>query len=133
MRHGQILQGTFAALIANRAIQRMRCEQKFDSAFLSIGCLCRLREDHHAVFHFIRTSGFKLRHELDLRRAVLHHKLAGGAITHRATDLYETHAAHANRLKFGMMTKDGDIDADHLGGIRYERPIRDGCLYSINR
>jgi hypothetical protein len=31
-----------------------------------------------------------------------------------------------------MMTKDGDIDADHLGGICHERPIRNGRLFSIN-
>src|SRR5215203_5824591 len=109
----------------------MRSEQEFNSALLSICRLRRLRENHHALFHFIRASGFEFGHELDLGGAIFHHELTRGTITHRATDLHETHTAHTHRLKFGMMTKDGDINTDHLRSIGYNNSVGNRDLFSI--
>src|SRR5262245_61167092 len=132
MRHGEILQRALTTLIADRTIQWVRCEQKFDCAFLSDLRLVRLRQHHHALFHLIRAGGFEFGHELNLRCTILHHELTGGAIAHRASDFHETHAAHANWFKFGMMTEDRDINTDHLSGISQPGPIRNGYLFSIN-
>src|SRR5258706_4477927 len=117
MRHGEILQRTFTALIADRAIERMRSKQKFNRALLSISCLCRLRQDDHAFFHFIGAGCLQFWHPLDLRRAILHHKLTSGTITHWAAQLHQTHATHANWLELWMMTKYGNINASQFGGI----------------
>ena len=130
--HGEILQGALATFIADRTIERMRGKQKFNGTLLPFGRFRRLCNDHHTLFHFICTSGFELGHKLDFRRAVLHHELTGGAIADRTTNLHEAHAAHTDRLKFGMMTKDRDININHLGGIRHHESFGDGYLFSIN-
>src|SRR5512133_61438 len=109
----------------------MRSEQEFHGSLLSLERLRGVRTNDHALFHFIGTSRFEFGEELNLRRAVFHHKLTGRAIAHRPTNFDETHAAHADRLKFWMMAKDGDVDPNRLGGICYTRSFRDCYLYAI--
>src|SRR6266511_4241689 len=86
--HRQILQRALAAFITDWTIQRMGCEQELNGASLPILCFRAFRKDDHALFRFVGTSRFKLGQELDLRRAILHHDLTCGAITHRTSDLH---------------------------------------------
>ena len=134
MCHGEILQRAFPAFVADGAIQWVRSEQELNSSPLSILRLgrLRLREHHHAFFHFIGASRLKFGHELDLRYAIFDHKLTRSAVTHRAADLHQAHAAHAHRFKFRMVTKDGDVDIRHLGGIHQADPFRNCDLSSVN-
>ena len=99
MVHHLILQFAFTRLVTNRAIERMRCEQELDGSSLTIACLICLCEDDHAIFHFIRTGGFQLGQELDLRRAVLHHDLTRRAVTHRTADLHKALGPFQRQLR----------------------------------
>src|SRR5688572_11797078 len=132
MCHSQVLQRALATFIANGAIEWMGSEQELDSSTLSIFCFGSLCENHHALFYFIRTSCFELGHELDLRRPVLHNDLACRPIAHRASDFHKAHTAHADRFKFWMMTKNGDINTHQLGSIYHTASCRNGYLFSIN-
>ena len=61
------------------------------------------------------------------------HRLAGGAVDHRAADFHQAHAAHPHRLHLGVVAKYRDIDADLLGGVHDQRALRHGHLSSIDR
>ena len=131
MLHRQILKRTFAALVADGAIERVRSQQEFNRAFLSFLRFCGLREDDHAFGNGIGAGCFEFGHELNLGLAVFHHNLSRCAVEHRAADFNETHAAHADRFEFGMVAEDGDIHTRQLGRVGYQRSIWNGDLFSI--
>ena len=63
---------------------------------------------------------------------VFHHDLTSGAVEHRSSDFHETHAAHADRLEFGMMAEDWDVDACHFRRIHDQSSLWYGDLRSID-
>src|SRR5688500_11295519 len=134
MCHGEILQWTLAAFIADGAIQGMRSEQELNSSALPILRLGRLSlcNHHHAFFNFVRTSCLKFGHELDLRYTIFDHELTRGTVAHWPPDLHQAHAAHTNGYKLWMMTKDGNINVRDPGGIHQADPFGDRDLSSVN-
>jgi hypothetical protein len=131
MRHRQVLKRTFAALVADRAIQWMRGKQEFHRTALTVCRFCRFRENYHAIFDPVSTGSLKFGHELNLRLSILQYELTRGTIAHRTTNFHETHAAHADWLEFGVMAENGNIDARHLRRVRNGKTFRRDDLLSI--
>ncbi|MGF6976658.1 hypothetical protein QFZ94_005108 [Paraburkholderia sp. JPY465] len=63
---GQILQLAFAALVADRAVERMVDQQEFHHSLLALHRLVRLGAHDHAGRHRRRARGHGLRHLLDI-------------------------------------------------------------------
>src|SRR5271169_1665350 len=66
VRHRLILQIAFAALIADRAIERMINEEELHYPLLCLNCLWGFSENHHPVSCGHRTRGYRLRRFLYL-------------------------------------------------------------------
>ena len=73
--HGNVLQLTLAALIANRAVERMVDEQELHDGFLSLQGVRRLRRHLHAVHDRCSTCRHGLRCALDFHQT---HATVGG-------------------------------------------------------
>ena len=57
-----VLQFAFAALVANRAIQRVVAQQKFQHHLARVAHRLRIRAHHHALGHHLRAAGLQLGH-----------------------------------------------------------------------
>ena len=98
---GDVLQRALAALVADRAVERVVDEQELDHRALRLVHALRLRVDDHAVLDRRRARGLQLRDALDLDQA---------------------HAARADRLaELGLVTEDRDLDVAVLGRVDQHR------------
>ena len=100
--HGHVLQGTFAAFVADGAIQRMVQQNE-----AQVGLLGRLdgrgvRTHHHAVRHG-RIAGR------------VQHRAAG------AVELHQALAATGDRIQFGMAAENRDFNAQAGGHVNQQR------------
>ena len=103
--HGLILQIAFAALIADRAIQRVVDQQEFHHAFAGLA-------DHRAVGANFAGRAIGPRTQiLDLHRA------RGGGLGRAAHDLDQTHAAVAGDRQALVIAKARHLDAGLFAGL----------------
>ena len=110
---GDVLQRALAALVADRAVERVVDEQELDHRALRLVHAVGLRVDDHAVPHRGRAAGLELRDALDLHQA---------------------HAAGADRLaELGLVAEDGDLDVAVLGGVDEHRALRRLHLAAVDR
>src|SRR5262249_51853809 len=91
-----VLQFAFAALVANRAIQRMVSQQKFERALARLANLWRFGVHYHALGHGKRAA--------DLQFGSLFH-------------LHQAHAARGLQRQAVVIAERRDLDAHLLGGI----------------
>ena len=125
--HGLVLQRAFAALVANRTIQRMRGEQEFDDVLAGCRHLFTGAPHHHPLGDRSRAGGIQLGAESDLGGAIfVKNRLAGRPVHGGTADIHQAHAAHPHRFHLGVVAKDRNGDARHLGSIHDQRPCRDG-------
>ena len=132
VRHGQVLERTLAAFVANRAIQRVRGEQELEDLLLRGFGLVGLAEHKHAFRDRCGAGGFKFRPKANLWFVAFHYGLAGGAVNDRAANLDETLAAHADRFHLWVVTEDRDVNADLFGCVHDQRTSRHGNRLSID-
>ena len=101
--HGVFLQLAFARLVANRAIERMVDEQKFQNAFAHLFHAGRARVNFHAGRNRRGAGDGRARRLRDLRRAVgIQNRLAVRAERGRAV-FDEAHAAVADDRQLRMI------------------------------
>src|SRR5262249_26866485 len=103
MAQGKVLQVALAALVADRAIERMVDEQELQRALAPLLHLRRIGEHSHALGDLGGAGGSQFGHLLDLD---------------------EAHAAGAERLHLRMVAVDGNLDAESLRGGPYHRALR---------
>ena len=105
-RHRLILEGAFAALVADRAVERVVEEEEFKHALLRLAGDGRrhLRADVHAIGDDLGTGRRRLRDALDLDEA----GPAGG-----------------HWLKERVIAEPGDFDAEEFSGTNGQRALRD--------
>ena len=103
-----ILQHALAALVADRAIQRMVYQQEFHHAFLRLHRLLGMGEHLHAFGH---------------RRGAGRQRL--GRLLH----LHQTHAAVGGDRKFLVIAEMRDGDAGLMRGLDHGRTVF--CLYLL--
>ena len=107
---GVVLQGAFAALVTNRAIEGMVEQSKFQYALLPFYHLVSGGFDHHIRRHIHGAGGHQLRHLLDF---------------------YQAHPATTQRTDLLVIAENRDLHIDpfcrvyHLGafGNRHRFPI----------
>src|SRR5215472_426891 len=95
--HRLVLQIALAALVTNRAIERVIDQQEFHNSFLRLERLWRVRENHHPVGR---------RHR------------AGGDRLWRLFDFDQTHAAIAGDRKALVVAEMRDLDPGMLTGLK---------------
>ena len=111
--HRLVLQRALAALVADRAVQRVVDQQKFQRAFLRFARQLRIGERHHALGH--RRGAGRQR----LRRGL--HFLAqkpiapGRRFLGRAAHLHQAHAAVRRDGQLRVVAKARDVDAGAVG------------------
>src|SRR5207248_2682440 len=108
---GLVLQRTFAALVADRAVERMVDQEELEHALLVFVHLLGGGLDHHAFGDVDGAGRLQLRHLLDFDQA---------------------HAADGDRRHLGMRAEDRDVDADLLGGVEDERPLGHGHRLTVD-
>ena len=110
---GDVLQRALAALVADRAVERVVDEQELDHRALRVVHALGLRVDDHAVLDRRGAAGLQLRDALDLDQA---------------------HAARADGLaELGLVAEDRDLDVAVLGGVDEHRVLRRGDLAAVDR
>ena len=110
--HRDVLERALAALVADRAVERVVDEQELDDRVLRLLDPVGLRVDDHAVADRGRAGGLQLRHPLDLHQA---------------------HAAGADGLpELRLVTEDGDLDVAHLGGVVEHRALGSRHLAAVD-
>ena len=103
--HRLVLQRAFAALVADRAIQRMIEQNEGKIRFLNRTYLFSIRTYNHPFANRHRTGS--------------HHRRAA-----RTVHLDQAHAAAANRVQLGMRTEDRNLDARYARRVHQKRPGR---------
>ena len=112
-RHGLVLEGAFAALVADRAVERMVQQQELEDAVLSL----------------LGDLGFGL--DLHAGRALDHAAgLQGRATT--GVDLDEAHPAHADGLHALVVAEARDVGAGALGGVDEELALPGDDLMAVD-
>ena len=112
---GQVLQRALAALVADRAVERVVDEDELERALLAVGGLLRRGRGlhHHPVLRRHRAAGLELRHPLDLD---------------------EAHAAGADgRAEPGLVAEHRDLDARDHGRLDEARALRHLDLDAVDR
>ncbi len=110
---GDVLQRALAALVADRAVERVVDEQELDDRALRVVHALGLRVDDHAVLDRRRAARLQLRDALDLD---------------------EAHAARADRLaELGLVAEDRDLGVAELGRVDEHRVLRRGDLAAVDR
>ena len=128
-----VLQRAFAALVADRAVERVAGQQEFDHVLARVGDLLGRGADHQPVADGGRAGGLQLGQPADLRVAlVVEHDFAGGAVALDAAHLDQAHAAHADRLHLRVVAEHRDVVADPFGGIDQIRPFRNVIRLIVN-
>ncbi len=109
---GQVLQRALAALVADRAVERVVDQQELEHRPLRVGCALVARVHLHAVGRGHRARGLQLRHSLDLD---------------------EAHPARADRgAETGLVTEDRDLDAVRSRREDERRALRHDDLSSVD-
>ena len=123
LRQRLVLQGALAALVADRAVQRVVDEQELHDAALGtvddLGGVLGL--DDHARGDGLRTRGLGLGHEAQLARVAVGH-----------TDLHEALAACGHGGQQRVVTETRDPDAGLLGRADHERALGDRNLNVVD-
>ena len=123
LRQRLVLQGALAALVADRAIQRVVDEQELHDAALGavhdLGSVLSL--DDHTRGDGLRTRGLGLGHEAQLARVAVGH-----------ADLHEALAACGHRGQQRVVTETRDPDAGLLGRADHERALGDRNLNVVD-
>ena len=123
LRQRLVLQGALAALVTDRAVQRVVDEQELHHAALGavhhLGGVLRL--DNHARGDGLRTRGLGLGHEAQLARVAVGH-----------ADLHEALAACGHRGQQRVVTETRDPDAGLLGRADHERALGDRNLNVVD-
>ena len=117
--HGLILQGALAALVADRAVQRVVDEQELDHAVLGLLRHRRgdLGVDLHALGHRHGAGGLRLREPT---------AVAGvGDVNHAL-------AAGADGVEQRVVAEARDRGADHLGGPDDQRALGNADLLAVD-
>ena len=128
-----VLEGTFTALVANGTIERMTRQQKFDDAFARINHLRRRCANRHAFGNNRRAARLQFRHPIDDGCAVfIQHGLFRRGVNARRANIHQTHAAHADGLHFGMITKNRNMHAKGFRRFDDERACGDLNIFSVN-
>ncbi|MNN45937.1 hypothetical protein D3C81_1602940 [compost metagenome] len=109
--HRQILELAFAALIADRAVERVVDQQEFHHGLLGLDGLFRVREDLHA------------------RR---HRRGAGGQRLGRLLHLHQAHAAVRRDGEFAVVAEMRDVGAQLAGGFHHEAAFRNLYLLAVD-
>ena len=109
---GLVLQITFTALVANRAIKRVIDEQKFHHTTPRITHHGRVRENLHPIHDRIGTGSDRL---------------------WRLFHFHQAHAAIAGDAQAFMIAKARDFLPRRFAGLQHGRPIRDFHFNAINR
>jgi hypothetical protein len=110
---GDVLQRALAALVADRAVERVVDEQELDDRLLCLLDASGLGVDDHAVLDRGRAGGLQLGDALDLDQA---------------------HAAGADgRTELGLITEDRDLDVAVLGAVDQHDVRRGGDLSTVDR
>ena len=109
---GEVLQRALAALVADRAVQRVVDEQELEDARPGLDHLGRVGVDDHALGRDDRARHLELRHLLDL---------------------HEADAARAVHAKAGVVAVVGQPDAGLDGGLQDGLALRDGELTAVDR
>ena len=112
---GEVLQRALAALVADRAVERVVDEDELERPVLSrrrlLGRASRLHD--HSVLGGERAAGLELRHPLELD---------------------EAHAAGADRrAEPRLVAEDGDLDAGGERGLDDARPLRNVYFALVDR
>ena len=107
-----LLEFAFAAAIANRAIERVVCEQKLGHATLSFFDFFTLRGDDHAVGASDCAGRLQLRHLLDA---------------------HQTHATRGLQREIRVVTERWDIKSLFATHIDQTCALRDFKIFVINR
>jgi hypothetical protein len=108
-----VLQRALAALVADRAVERVVDQQELDDRVLGLLDPRGLRVDDHAVLDGRRAGRLQLRDALDLD---------------------EAHATRADRLaELGLVTEDGDLDVAVLRGVDEHHVLGRGHLAAVDR
>ena len=125
----QILQRTFATLVADRAVERMAGQQKLDNVVARVGHLLGRGADGHALADI----GGAGRRQFGLPA---HNRLPGGVHLHllgvlidlHRAQLDQAHPAHADRRQLRMIAKNRDVVTQpawpHRPGWRFWLPGR---------
>ena len=123
LRQCLVLQGALAALVADRAVQRVVDEQELHDAALgavdNLGGVLGL--DDHARGDGLRTRGLGLGHEAQLARVPVGH-----------ADLHEALAACGHRGQQRVVTETRDPNAGLLGRADHERALGDRNLNVVD-
>ena len=123
LRERLVLQGALAALVADRAVQRVVDEQELHDAALGavhhLGGVLSL--DDHARGDGLRTRGLGLGHEAQLARVAVGH-----------ADLHQALAACGHRGQQRVVTETRDPDAGLLGRADHERALGDRNLNVVD-
>jgi hypothetical protein len=110
--HRDVLERALAALVADRAVERVIDEQEFDDRVLRLLHPVGLGVDDHSVADRGRAGGLKLRHPLDLDQA---------------------HPAGADRIaELRLVTEDRDLDVAHLGRVVEHHPLGGRHLAAVD-
>ncbi|MNM74069.1 hypothetical protein D3C81_858190 [compost metagenome] len=109
--HGQVLQLALAALIADRAIQRVVDQQEFHHGLLRLDRLLRIGEDLHAGGH---------------RRGAGRQRLRG------LLDLDQAHAAVGRDGQFAVVAEVRDVGAQLAGGFHHQAALSNLNLLAVD-
>ncbi len=112
--HGLVLQRAFAALVADRAVQRMVDQQEFhDAALRLVGCFrAELRAHHHVGCDGRGARGQRFALAFDLDQAL---------------------PACADRIEQGMVAEPGNLNAHQLRGPDHQRALGNTDLVPVDR
>ena len=91
-----VLQFALAALVADRAIERMVCEQEFEGSFARLDDGGRFGPDHHAFGHRDHAGGHQFR---------------------RLFNLHQTHAAGRLERHAFVVAECRNLNAGQFGGV----------------
>jgi hypothetical protein len=117
--HRLVLQVTFAALVANRTIERVVDQQKFHHAFARLA--------HHR-----RAGGQHFRRAVLVRHQVLHRHGAGGLRLRHAGDFDQAHPAITGDRQPLVKTEARDFRAASLAGLEQRILWRDIDLVTVD-
>src|SRR5262245_26435277 len=110
--HRDVLERALAALVADRAVERMVDQQELDDRVLRHLHAIGLGVDDHSVADRGRAGRLQLRHPLDLDQA---------------------HPTGTDRLaELRLVAEDRDLDVAVLGGVDQHRPLWRGDLPAVD-
>ena len=131
----EVLQLAFAALVADRAVERMVDQQELHHAVLRLLRLLRMRPDLHALGRRGRAGGQRLRRLLDLHQA---HPAIGGdrqllvPAEMRHVDVELVRGVHHRAARCHLHLSPVDLEVQH-DGIPRDRRAAPACPWGDER